>query len=106
MHTINFKSMSGNITAKIEINDDIDKDSAESCVKAMMHNLSVHVGSYKAQPIFDEITRLRGEYLENVLKLMTEVAHASGTPVPPQVTERLTGGLKFEWDPNEDEEED
>lgn len=85
--------------------EDVNEDAFEHITNSIFNNLSAQLGIAGMPEMFNAISEMRAEYMENVLKYMVEVARANDMDVPDEAMEAIGAkGSKCTWDPEEEDE--
>ena len=94
MHKLKFTSEDGTISCSITVNNSIPKDRLEPIFRSLMLHLETSVGIYPERVMFDNLTRLRGEFYSKVLKLIVDENLEKGQEVPSHILKHISGDSK------------
>ena len=97
MHKLKFTSDDGSISCSITVNNNIPKDKLEPIFKSLMLHLETSVAMYSERHMFDNLTRLRGEFYSQVLKLLVDENLDKGQEVPSHILKHVSGNSKPKW---------
>jgi hypothetical protein len=102
MQKIKFTSDDGSITCLLTVKNSIPKDKLEAAFKSLMLHLETSIGVYPNRPIFDGVTKLRGEFLSKVLKFLVDENLNKGQQVPSHILQHLSKNTQSNWSYDED----
>lgn len=103
MHKLKYKSDDGLIDCTITVNSTISKDRLEATFKSLMLHLETSVGVYTHRALFDQITKMRGEFYTQVLKCLVDENLSKGHKVPSHILDHVSQGSKSSnWDYDDD----
>jgi hypothetical protein len=94
MHKLKFESDDGTITCLLTVRNNIPKDKLESAFKSLMLHLETSIGVYPNRPIFDGLTKMRGEFYSKVLKFLVDENLNKGHDVPSHILQHLSNKSK------------
>ena len=97
----------GTIRGTVECtNENVDEAVLKAAVDSLLSHLSSHVGTYNTPEVFVTIGSMKADFLGKVLRYIIEVGQAGGHDIPDDVRASVTGEVKCEWEPDEDERDD
>lgn len=103
MHKLKFESDDGTITCLLTVKNNIPKDKLEAAFKSLMLHLETSIGVYPNRPIFDGLTKMRGEFYSKVLKFLVDENLSHGQEIPQHILQHLSsGGRQTNWSYDED----
>lgn len=103
MHKLKYKSDDGLIDCTITVNSPIAKDKLEAAFKSLMLHLETSVGVYAHRNLFDQITKMRGEFYTQVLKCLVDENLSKGHSVPPHILSHVSQGSNLSnWSYDDD----
>ena len=97
MHKMQFKSDDDNIVCTLTIKSEIPKEKAETIFRSLILHLETSIGVYPNKPIFNGITKLRGEFYSKVLKFLVDENLNKGHEVPTHILQHLSSGKQSHW---------
>lgn len=102
MHSFCFTSEDKSIHCTLTVKSNVPKDKIDPIFKSLMLHLETSIGVYPNKPIFENITKLRGEFYSAVLKFLVDENLNNGREVPTHILQHLSNKDKSSWSYDDD----
>lgn len=102
MQKLKFISDGGNIECVFTYKQNIPKEKVDAIFRSCMLHIETSLDLYLNKPIFEGISKLRGEFFTKVLKFLVDDNLNHGHEIPRHILQHLTKNKQSNWCYEED----